>query len=69
LFGIGFVPPPPRGPRRRKPKPGEQPSGESRRQELSASLAGAKDMVTVFVAVAVIAVLVVLVVTLSSLRG
>jgi hypothetical protein len=65
LFGIGFVPPPPRGPRRRKPKPGEK----HRRQEMSASLAGAKDMGAVLLAVVMLAAIVVLAVTLSSLQG
>jgi hypothetical protein len=43
--------------------------GETRRQAMSASLAGAKDMGAVLLAVIVLTVILVIVVTLSGLRG
>ena len=64
MLGFGFMPPPPRSPQRRKPKP-----GETRRQAMSASLAGAKDMGAVLIAVVVLTVILAIVVALSSLRG
>ncbi len=61
--------PPPRDPQRRKPKVGNKPGEKRRRQDMSDSLAGAKDLVAVLLAVVVLAAIVVLVVTLSSLWG
>ena len=58
------MPPPPRSPQRRKPKP-----GETRRQAMSACLAGVKDMGAVLIAVVVLTVILAIVVALSSLRG
>ena len=69
LFNGFVVPPPPRDPRLPKPKVGKKPGEKRRRQEMSASLAGAKDLGAVLLAAAVLVVIVVLVVTLSSLWG
>jgi hypothetical protein len=69
LFNGFVVPPPPRDPGLRKPKVGKKPGEKRRRREMSASLAGAKDLGAVLLAAVVLVVIVVIVVTLSSLWG
>ncbi len=69
LFNGFVVPPPPRDTGLRKPKVGKKPGEKRRRREMSASLAGAKDLGAVLLAAIVLVVIVVLVVTLSSLWG